>query len=507
MPYILYKTNGLKLTVVDDAALDLSTSLTFVGKNYAGYGQIINQNLIKLLENFANTAAPAKIITGQTWFDTVNQKLRIYTGTAFKTLSSMEVSSSQPHTLTTGDFWFNTSNKKLYVKSDTTEQFVLVGPSDNTIAGSRVEAVIIKDSFGSDKTVLQQVIKGQVFSVSSVEEFTPADTSIFSVIKKGITIANADATTGKSSVAGNYFWGTAAHALRLGDYSASDYVLKSQNSTSTFNSQIKVIDDGGIVIGNNQIFKLYADSGTNRAKIGALYNAAIDINLTRNNVPTDILSINTSTVYPATGADVSLGTVFNPFNYVFANSISGRMVDGQVNFRSGSILSNFAQFKISANSTATSLLLSTDNPSGSIILGNNALVVSSNATVNVATGTTITHVTGNKVVGYRDVPQFRSIANVAITLAATDLGGHILVTSPGASITVPVDSTVSLPVGSTVTIINSSAGSSTIIQASGTTVQLAGGTSTGNRTLAAGGIATLVKTATNYWFVAGAGLT
>ncbi len=69
MPYILKKTNGTTLTTVQDASVDNSTSLTFVGRNYSGYGQPIEENFVKLLENFANTTAPAKPIQGQLWFN------------------------------------------------------------------------------------------------------------------------------------------------------------------------------------------------------------------------------------------------------------------------------------------------------------------------------------------------------------------------------------------------------------------------------------------------------
>ena len=54
MPYIINKTNGQQLTIVQDASVDQTTDLTFVGRNYAGYGEIQNENVLKLLENFLN---------------------------------------------------------------------------------------------------------------------------------------------------------------------------------------------------------------------------------------------------------------------------------------------------------------------------------------------------------------------------------------------------------------------------------------------------------------------
>ena len=43
---------------VADQSLNTETDVTFVGKNYAGYGPIIAENFLHLLENFANSTAP-----------------------------------------------------------------------------------------------------------------------------------------------------------------------------------------------------------------------------------------------------------------------------------------------------------------------------------------------------------------------------------------------------------------------------------------------------------------
>ena len=71
MAYNINKTNGVKLTTVDDGAINnTACDITLVGKNYAGYGQFVNENSIKLLENFANSRQPARPVTGQLWYDT-----------------------------------------------------------------------------------------------------------------------------------------------------------------------------------------------------------------------------------------------------------------------------------------------------------------------------------------------------------------------------------------------------------------------------------------------------
>ena len=79
MAYQLDRFNGTFLVNVDDGSIETnSTDLRFVGKNYAGYGEVQNENFLHLLENFANTTPPPKVINGQIWYDTANKKLKFY---------------------------------------------------------------------------------------------------------------------------------------------------------------------------------------------------------------------------------------------------------------------------------------------------------------------------------------------------------------------------------------------------------------------------------------------
>ena len=55
MSYILNKTNGSILATLNDGSINQTTDLVFVGRNYAGYGEFVNEDLLRLLENFANT--------------------------------------------------------------------------------------------------------------------------------------------------------------------------------------------------------------------------------------------------------------------------------------------------------------------------------------------------------------------------------------------------------------------------------------------------------------------
>ena len=96
MAYIINKTNGDTLVTVEDGTVDnSSTSLSLIGKNYPGYGELVNENFVKLLENFASSTQPTTPVRGQLWYDTTTNTLKIYGGTSFKSASSGVANSTE----------------------------------------------------------------------------------------------------------------------------------------------------------------------------------------------------------------------------------------------------------------------------------------------------------------------------------------------------------------------------------------------------------------------------
>ena len=79
MPYTVNKTDSNATpnrNIVQDSVLNTETDISFIGKVYAGYGEVIAENLLHLLENFSNTTQPTKPIKGQLWYDSSTQKLK-----------------------------------------------------------------------------------------------------------------------------------------------------------------------------------------------------------------------------------------------------------------------------------------------------------------------------------------------------------------------------------------------------------------------------------------------
>lgn len=111
---------------------------------------------------------------------------------------------------------------------------------------------------------------------------------------------------------------------------------------------------------------------------------------------------------------------------------------------------------------------------------------------------------GDETLGYIGAPQ-NTQTDASYTLTLTDQGDHVYFTGGStATLTVPTNAVVAFPIGTAILVINNNSGSLTI--SSSATLQLAAG-STGTRTVATKGMASLLKVATDTWWVSGAGVT
>lgn len=218
MPYILYKTDGTKLATVDDASLDLTTDLTFVGRNYSGYGQVVNENFLKLLENFSNSTAPTKPIKGQLWYDSTNKRLNFSPdGKIFKGVANMFVQETSPsyRNLVRGDLWWDSDN--LQLKAFDGSRFQVVGPLSP--AATSAYWVPGNEVSETDSETVITILKASINDVNTVvisgSEFTPSQGSgislRFPAIKKGITLPEVNSSG--VSTSDYILWGTASHSL------------------------------------------------------------------------------------------------------------------------------------------------------------------------------------------------------------------------------------------------------------------------------------------------------
>ena len=264
MAYEINNTFGTKIVSLADGTLDVSTTdLALFGKGYAGFGEKLNENFVKMLENFNNTSAPSNKIQGQLWFDKTNKQLNVYTGDKFKPVGSTTNSTTSPSNAVQGDLWFDTANSQLYVY--TGSAWTLIGPT--SIAGSGVTAMItevVQDTSGVNKSILKAVQQDTVVAVVSAEAFTPSssETNAVALVAAGFATV-AQGITLSSTVSSAKFRGTSTDSDALGGVAAANYLRSNANDTTS--GTLGILVDGTTLTlgaGSDITFSMSSDNLT-----------------------------------------------------------------------------------------------------------------------------------------------------------------------------------------------------------------------------------------------------
>jgi hypothetical protein len=263
MAYKINNTFGTLLVTLADGTIDVATTdLTLIGKGYAGFGEKLNENLVKLLENFNNTTAPSNKVQGQMWYDKTNNQINVYTGSKWKPVGSTTNSATAPSNSVQGDMWFDTTNTQLYVY--TGSAWTLIGPT--TVAGSGVTqftSEILEDNTGVNRSILKMIANDTVVGIVSNIAFTPSSTetngaaliaSGFSTVAQGIQLS--------STVASAKFRGTSTDSDALGGVAAANYLRSDEADTTTGRLTVQTDDGIRIGAGNDITMSLSSDDFT-----------------------------------------------------------------------------------------------------------------------------------------------------------------------------------------------------------------------------------------------------
>lgn len=274
MAYTINRWDSTAIAVIEDGTVNQSLDVKLIGKNYAGYGEIQNENTVHMLENFAGATSPSSAIRGQLWYDTANKKLKLHNGEIvgsvkqWKTIGGAEYGIAEPSYSNNGDFWFDTTRDQLKVRNG--DEWLAIGPQS---AGAGTTQMISKQVLGKDtpsssstaRSIIVAYINNDPVYIISKEEFyldsDDADSVItgYSLLKKGLTLQNTDPTTGVSGVTSSHFyWGTAGNALRLGSYPAADYV---RSGASSFTATVR-FSDLGYTVGDSNDLAVFIQGGT-----------------------------------------------------------------------------------------------------------------------------------------------------------------------------------------------------------------------------------------------------
>ena len=258
MAYTINKTDGTVVATITDGTTNSSTSLTLFGKSFSGFGEALNENLVKLLENSSSTAAPTAPIKGELWFDANTNQIKVYDGTSFKPTGGAKASSGVPTSPSVGDFWLDTTNDQVFVYTgdsrshQVNDKFELVGPAftaGQTESGWKIETLA---SSGGNKVVSSMYAGATRVAILSKETFTPSATQTgFATINAGITLNStlgaifAGSTTEASSINVSGTTNTSATVIAGGNFLRAD-------AADTTTGRITIDSDNGLVVGDNQ---------------------------------------------------------------------------------------------------------------------------------------------------------------------------------------------------------------------------------------------------------------
>jgi hypothetical protein len=319
MSYTINLTNGNVFAVIPSGTINQASSMTLIGQNYAGYGQFLDDNFIRLLESGANSTPPGAPLKGQLWFNTAAGVLEVYNGASFKAVGGSQAASSAPTSNAIGDLWYDTVNQQLNVW--TGSQWLLVGPIYNSTTGvtGAIPGTIV-DNTSTTHTVIELYVGNTIVGfISSSASFTPQTAiSGFTTIRPGITL---------STLVGNsvpLFQGTATNSQQFNGLTSSQFMRADTTASTT--GTLAVQNNNGMTVGTNGDFAV-SISGTAVNLTNNDVNGNININTNVGGTPTTVMSINGATTTVSAVGNIAAnyfignGSLLTGINYVLKKEL------------------------------------------------------------------------------------------------------------------------------------------------------------------------------------------
>jgi hypothetical protein len=252
MSYSINKTNGTLLIDLLDGTIDqTATDLTLIAKNVSNYGEYLNENFVKLLENFSATSAPNNPIPGQIWFDSSENRLKVYDGSGFRVAGGPVVSTVPPTNPVQGDLWIDSTNQQMYFYVDSTTR-ILAGPAYSFTQGTSGQIVSsITDTNGVIHSVVNLYCAGTLLGIFSKTAFTPVDGELDPSTYSG----NINVGFNTATVVGLKWHGTATKADSLvspsGSLKTTTSFMSTETNTNTLGT-VTIQNTTPLIIGPSQ---------------------------------------------------------------------------------------------------------------------------------------------------------------------------------------------------------------------------------------------------------------
>lgn len=325
MAYTINLTDGSIFATIADGTINTSSSMILVGKNYAGYGEFLDENFIHLLENGSNTTAPGAPLTGQLWWDKTNNVMKVYNGSQFKVIGSATASATAPTSNVTGDLWFDTVNGQLKVYNGTS--FILVGPASTSGQGTSGAVVTtVTDNLSVDHVVVYLYVNNTIVaSVSKDLTFTPqVAVTGFATIGPGMQLS--------STVSSALFRGTSTDSQLLDGLDSTQFMRS--DAAATNNTSISITNNTGLTVGASNNGRLFT-SGNDLLLRNLTSDGNLLVQINDGGVNTTVLNINgANATVGVTGitnlnanAVGNIGSSSSYFNTVFATATTALYAD------------------------------------------------------------------------------------------------------------------------------------------------------------------------------------
>lgn len=341
MAYQIYKTNGdLFTTVLDNQIKSDVAPISLVGKNATNYGTALNQDLVRMLENFTNSTSPTNPLKGQLWFDTSTGAgvLNVYNGTGWKSISSVTnaPSNSAPSNPTVGDLWFDTTNQQVNIYSGSA--WVLVGPSSTSLSGTNGFKTSSYLTGGTTKYFADVYASGTRVAIFSKEDVSGTGFTGFNNIKAGMNF-----NTSVAEMASNGIYNVRNLTIGIGSgdpiklsYSSDNGIIsnevasgelqfKIKDSAGTASTPLKILGADGSVVPS---VTATTNLGSNTLKFNKIYGTDL-YGSVRDVAQTYITSVGTLTgltvsgaVVPNANLTVDLGATGARWGNIFVGTVT-----------------------------------------------------------------------------------------------------------------------------------------------------------------------------------------
>ena len=414
MSYTITLTDGTVFATIADGTINTSSSMTLVGKNYAGYGQFLDTNFVHLLENSSDTTAPAAPLTGQLWWDKGNGLLKVYTGTTFKTISAATASASAPPGAVTGDLWFDTTNQQL--KAWTGASWLVIGPSYTSTQGQTgAFAETINDSGGNPQTVTSLYVNNTRVGLVAESQFTPQASllSAFPTVFAGITLTSAIPTA--------VFGGTANNSNFINSISSTQ-LMRSDSNTST-SGVLRVLNNTGLFVGTGNAVNI-SQSGTDAKISSTISGQSVLIEANVGGTPTVIATASGANGALVINSAAAVGTTLTAGgNITGGNLRTGGQVSATGNITGGNVITTLVQ--------ATTLSATGSTVTGTVTANNVNVAANVSAVGNIAGSFFIGN--GSQLTGITIATSAQRIVNGTTEANITTPSGNININVGGTS--------------------------------------------------------------------------